>query len=317
MSTYGQQRPGKAASDSSSNPFREEETAAPARARPPGHDNATFAFVRQLGMDLAQGEFDLPPFPDTALKVQQCIRDPDSDIQQLSAIVAKEPALAARLMRMANSAMMRRGPMEVTDIPTAISRVGMEMVQNAAVSFAAREAFKIPPDAACMNDLNALRRESVKVASLSYALGGHVPSIRSPDEAMLAGLLNAVGKYYILLKASDHPALFAETEALQGLLSQWHTGVARAIVESWNFPESIAHAVDEQDIDERDRINSADLSDILHVSKAIARSHGSDVAGAVDGKDALAKMRLSTDKLLAILEEEQEAIESMVQALSG
>ncbi|MEM9315630.1 MAG: HDOD domain-containing protein [Pseudomonadota bacterium] len=315
MSTYGQQRPGKAAPDNSSNPFKEDESKAP--ARPPGHESATFQFVRQLGMDLAKGDFDLPPFPDTALKVQECIRDPDSDIQQLSAIVAKEPALAARLMRMANSAMMRRGPMEVTDIPTAISRTGMEMVQNAAVSFAAREAFKIPPDAACLNDLNALRRESVKVASLNYVLGKHVSSVKSPDEAMLGGLLNAVGKYYILLKASDHPALFAETEALQDLLAQWHTGVARAIVESWNFPESIAHAVDEQDIEERDRIDSADLSDILHISKAIVRSHGSDIAGAVDGKDALARMRLSTDKLLEILDEEQEAVESMVQALSG
>ena len=86
--------------------------------------DAAFQFVRQLGADLAAGEFDLPPFPDTALKVQQCVSDPDSDIQSLAAIVATEPALAARLMRMANSAMMRRGPMEVTDINTAISRVG-------------------------------------------------------------------------------------------------------------------------------------------------------------------------------------------------
>lgn len=89
-----------------------------------------FQFVRQLGVDLACGEFDLPPFPDTALRVQECVKDPDSDIAKLAAIVATEPALAARLMRMANSAMMRRGPVKVTDINTAISRVGMDMVQK-------------------------------------------------------------------------------------------------------------------------------------------------------------------------------------------
>jgi hypothetical protein len=94
-----------------------------------------FQFVRQLGMDLAAGEFDLPPFPDTPLRVQQTMNDPNATLADLAPIVASEPALAARLMRMANSAMMRRGPMEVTDITTAISRLGMDMVLNAAVDF--------------------------------------------------------------------------------------------------------------------------------------------------------------------------------------
>jgi HD-like signal output (HDOD) protein len=314
MSGYSQS-PTKDTPAKSSNPFNDQQDEAP--ASPPGHDNPAFAFVRQLGMELAQGEFDLPPFPDTALKVQQCIRDPDSDIQQLASIVAKEPALAARLMRMANSALMRRGPMEVTDIPTAISRVGMDMVQNAAISFAAREAFHCPPGAACIDDLNDLRRESVHIAALSYAISKELRSIRVPDEAMLAGLLNAVGKYYILLKATVHPALFADRDVLMDLLGQWHTGVARAIVESWNFPDSIAQAVDEQDLDDRDRIAAAELSDVLHISKMIARNPGSDVAELTEHNDALARMRIKGEQLAEILTEHEEGIASMVEALSG
>ena len=280
--------------------------------------DASFNFVRQLGMDLAKGEFDLPPFPDTALEVQKCIKDPDSDIQQLSAIVATEPALAARLMRMANSAMMRRGPIEVTDIPTAISRVGMDMVQNVAVSFAAREAFQCPPGATCIDDLNKLRRESIRVGAISYALAGAVRSVCNPDEAMLAGLLNAVGKFYILLRATDHPALFSDREALDTLLAQWHTGVARAIVESWDFPEAIAVAVDEQDLTERDRIDSADLSDILHVANRIVRTPaGRSITDVMGGIDALARLRIDAEKLAAILEEQEEEIASMVEALSA
>jgi HD-like signal output (HDOD) protein len=305
----------KQAPSQSVNPFREEpDTEPPAKSA--GHDSAAFQFVRQLGMDLARGEFDLPPFPDTALKVQECIRDPDSSIQSLAAIVAKEPALAARLIRMANSAMMRRGPMEVTDIPTAISRVGMDMVQNAAVSFAAREAFKTPPGSPCLDELNALRQETVRVAAYSYAIAGHVSSVDKPDEAMLAGLLNSVGKFYILTKASDHPELFADREVLTGLLNQWHTGVARAVVESWGFPESIAVAVDEQEVRERDRIASADLSDVLFIANLLARV-GPRAVGALGDLDALARMRLTEEKLAAILEEDEEEIQSMIEALSG
>ena len=297
------------------NPFRE---GSPPAATPPraGHDSPAFHFVRQLAMDLAEGEFDLPPFPDTALKVQACINDPDSDITSLAAIVAREPALAARLMRMSNSAMMRRGPMEVTDIPTAISRVGMDMVQNVAVSFAAREAFRTPPGSPCVADLNALRQESVRVAAFAYAIACHVGYIRNPDEAMLAGLLNAVGKFYIFTRAADHPELFADRQLLVGLLEQWHTGVARAIVESWNFPESIAVAVDEQEVRERDRIASADLSDVLFVANHLARS-GSEAVATLGDADALARLRLTADSLAAILAEDEEKIRSLVEALSA
>lgn len=308
-------KPGKDASSDSLNPFKENLNEDEAQKKI-SKDGAVFEFVKQLGSDLAKGEFDLPPFPDTALKVQECINDPDSDIQSLASIVATEPALAARLMRMANSAMMRRGPLEVSDIPTAISRVGMAMVQNVAVSFAAREAFQVPAGSACINDLNALRQESIKVAAISYSLAQKVSSIKKPEESMLAGLLNCVGKFYITMKASDHPALFSDRDALHSLQLQWHTGVARAIVESWGFPDAIAVAVDEQDIKERDRIGEADLSDVLFVSNLIARV-GTKVAVELGNLDALARMRMSGEALAEHLEASQEAIDSMISSLGG
>ncbi|MDP5054634.1 MAG: HDOD domain-containing protein [Congregibacter sp.] len=278
--------------------------------------NPALEFVKQLGMDLATGEFDLPPFPDTAMRVQRCIAAPDSDIQSLGVIIAGEPALAARLMRMANSAMMRRGPMEVTDINTAISRVGMDMVQSAAVSFAARDAFKFPAGSPFIADLNKLRQHSIKVASLSYVLAKYSKFAGKPDEAMLAGLLHAVGKFYILTKASDHPELFKDREAVDGLLSQWHTGVARAIVESWNFPKSIAIGVDEQELKERDRISSSDVSDILFIANILARA-GIKVAGELGDLDALARLRMNSAKLAEVMEENEEEVQSMIEALNG
>tara|TARA_R110002073_G_scaffold94147_2_gene219159 strand:+ start:12349 stop:13227 length:879 start_codon:yes stop_codon:yes gene_type:complete len=282
---------------------------------PAARGDATRQFVQQMALELEAGDFDLPPFPDTAIRVQACIRDPNADNKSLAAIVALEPALAARLMRMANSAMMRRGPIEVTDIPTAISRVGMDMVQNAAASFAAREAFKPKPGSPCIDELTKLRRHGVSMAAIAYLLARHVRSIRKPDEAMLAGLLSSVGKFYIYTKAADHPALFSDREALDALVAQWHTGVARAIVESWRFPDAIAVAVDEQELKQRDRNAPADPSDLLFVANIMARA-GINAAQYLGDLDSLARMGMTAEQLHAILAESEEEIQSMISAMS-
>mgnify|MGYP006286019109 FL=1 len=283
-------------------------------ASTPGRSPA-YKFVRELGEALAAEDFELPPFPDTALRVQQCVNDPNCDINRLAAIVANEPTLAARLMRMANSAMMRRGPIEVTDLNTAISRVGMAMVQNLAVAYAAREAFKCPPGNPSMEELNGLRRHSVKVGTISYVLGKYCPFGGKPEEAMLAGLLHAVGKFYIYTRAAEFPELFQDRTALNDIVARWHTGVARAIVEAWGFPRTVAHGVDEQEVKARHRAGAADLSDVLFIANLLTRA-GFKAAAQLGDLDALARLRTRPADLAALLDSRAEEIQSMVDALT-
>lgn len=300
-------------SSSSVNPFKEPPST-PESAPPPSLDGETGKFVRQLAIDMAKGEFDLPPFPDTALRVQQCIQDPDSDNRKLASIIVNEPALAARLMRMANSAMLRRGPIEVTDIPTAISRVGLDMVQNVAVSFAARDTFKLPPGSIGLKDIEQLRRSSTRVAAIAYTLARNGQSALKPEEAMLAGLLHSVGKFYIFTRANDYPALFTDRKVLNDLVAQWHTGVARAIVESWNFPETLQIAVDEQEVRQRDLKQPPDLSDLLFLANVLARA-GVKAAEHLGEVDALTRLNWDVDDLVEILEDNEEELQSLIEAM--
>jgi len=275
-----------------------------------------FEFVRQLGDRLATGDFELPPFPDTAARVQRCVSDPTATVGNLAAIVAGEPSLAARLLNMSNSAMLRRGPIEVTDLGTAISRVGMAMVQNLVVAHAAREAFRVSPGSPSADELNALRRHSLKVGTLSYILGKYCPFGGKPDEAMLAGLLHTVGKFYIYTRAGEFPELFRDRATLDGIVARWHAGVARAIVESWNFPATVAQGVDEQELRARHRAGAADLSDILFIANLLTRA-GYRAAAQVGDLDALARLRTRPEDLAALLERHGDEIRSMVEALNA
>jgi len=278
-----------------------------------------FEFVKRLGEELACNDFDLPPFPDTALRVREALSDPDVSIDTLSNIVLSEPALTARLLRMANSAMIRRGPLEITDVKTAMSRVGLDMVQNAAVSLAANEAFQVADGSPLREHLDKTRKHSIKVCAVAYALAKRVKISGKPDEAMLAGLLHAIGKFYILTRADDFPELFANAEALEGLLNEWHTGVGRAIVESWGFPEEIVDAVDEYELLDREKLGPADIADIVIVANLIANADEEQTTEQLelDQVPSVLRMKIDGETVRNFMLESDAEIRSMTQALAG
>ena len=278
-----------------------------------------FEFVKRLSIELAGNDFDLPTFPETALRIQAELKDPEVSIETLCSIVLSEPMLTARLLRLANSAMMQRGTLEITDIKIAISRIGLNMVQNAAVSFAANKAFQAPAGSLLSMHLDKARKHSVKVCSLAYILAKKVKGSGNPDEAMLAGLLHAIGKFYILTRANDFPELIANAEALEELLNEWHTGVGRAIVESWGFPEQIADAVDEYELINREKVGQADITDIIIVANLLAKADEDQTTEQIelDQVPSLLRMKIDGETVRNLLQESEEEIRSMRQALAG
>jgi len=280
--------------------------------------NPALEFLAQLGKDLDGNNFVLPPFPDTAMRVQRAIAEPDTCIDRLTAIVMSEPALTARLMRMANSAMLRRGPMEITDVKDAIVRIGLRMVQNVAVAFAARQAFPTPGQGPVAKELHKVRFHSLQVASFAYLLGRRIKHGVNADEAMLAGLLHGVGKYYIFMRVADFPELFGERSLLEALLAKWHTGVARAIVEAWGFPARIVQAVDEHEELARKPRPPADTTDIVLVANLIVLGQGREQPlAALDNLPSLARMGTTVEEVAQVLATYQAEVESMLDALSG
>ena len=115
----------------------------PATVSPPNEphppdppDSAGFAFVRELAASLSPGPIELPSFPEVALRVQQVLADDAVSTEMVVRIVGAEPMLAARVVSLANSAAMNPSSHQVTDLRTAVSRMGFDSLRAAAVSFA-------------------------------------------------------------------------------------------------------------------------------------------------------------------------------------
>src|SRR5262245_55877431 len=112
-------------------------------------DPEAFAFVQALAAELSTGKVELPSFPDIAMRVRQVLADEGVSPEKVVRVVGSEPALAARLLQLANSAALNFSGKAVTDLRTAVNRMGFNMVRSAAIAFAMSQLKKEIGRASC------------------------------------------------------------------------------------------------------------------------------------------------------------------------
>src|SRR6185503_1044379 len=87
---------------------------------------------------------------------------------------------------------------------------------------------------------------SVDVAALASVIARHLTRV-NPDEALFAGLVHDIGRFYLLSRASRYPALDVRSADFATLQDEWHAAVGHAILSSLNVPEEIAEAVNQHE----------------------------------------------------------------------
>jgi HD-like signal output (HDOD) protein len=280
-----------------------------------GH-NAAFEFVKALAFELSAGKIDLPSFPDVAVRVRRALADDRTTVEQVTRIVGSEPALAARLLKMSNSAMLNRSGKQVTDLKSAIARMGYNMVRSAAISFAMAQIRASANLKSVEKQLRELWEHSTYVAALCYVVAKKQTRINA-DEAFLAGLLHGIGKLYILSRCERHPVLFADTEALAQVIRDWHANVGKAIMENWEMADSLVAAIGDQEDIEREHEGSADLTDVVVCANMMAAyfNDPADLELNMQGVNAFRMLSLDASTTGAIIVECREEIEALRNAL--
>jgi HD-like signal output (HDOD) protein len=283
---------------------------------PPQDSQDAFAFIRSLASELSAGKVDLPSFPEIAVRVRRILSDPNSSVDQVVRVVGSEPALSARLMRIANSASLNRSGKPVTDLRTAINRIGHNMVRSASISFAMAQIRKSNKLVGLEDQLKQLWNESTSVAALSFVLARSCTRV-NPDEALLVGMMHGIGKLYVLTRAVSHPELFTSGGMIEQIVAEWHASIGKAILENWEFPESMAQAVGEQEELARHEPEQADLSDVLAVAILMSRYSPSetDVVQALDGLPSSTRLGLSEARIVTVMRDSALEVKALGTAL--
>ena len=219
-------------------------------------------FAGELAASLAAGPIELPSFPDVALRVQQVLADDEASTELVVRIVGAEPMLAARVVSLANSAAMNPSSNPVTDLRTAVARMGFDSLRAAAVGFAMARLRSRDEFAAIEAQLTQLWLESLSFASTAAVVARNSGRM-SPDTALFAALVAGVGRVYILTRASQHPKLLADPAAYRAVVREWHITIARALLESWHVAEEIIEAVQVYEHRNQETRPGPPLADVL------------------------------------------------------
>lgn len=281
-----------------------------------GQSDVAFTFVQALASELSGGKIELPGFPHIVMRVQKVLGDENADAARIVKVLGSEPVLASQIVRMANSAALNPSGVHVTDLRAAVARVGLDTVRSATIAFAMRQLRDAPLLKGLEAPLGSLWRRSVQVASLSCVVARKLTTV-NPDTALLAGLLQGIGRLYILTRASGHRALFADQDTYQTIEQDWHLSIAAALLENWGIADEIVQAVHESESFDRESRGPVSLADVLAVGTILAEHHNQPQAlqAQVHCAKPLQKLKLDAQACEGFIAESAADIESLREAL--
>ncbi|MBW1914842.1 MAG: HDOD domain-containing protein [Deltaproteobacteria bacterium] len=228
---------------------------------------------------------DLPPMPQVAQKARQVISNPDSNFKDLAKVIETDQAIAAKVLRMSNSAYYG-------------SAGNISSIQQASV-FLGTKALMELLNLACASgplgkSLNGYDLESGDLwkHSLAVAAGSRIISRNIKpdlaDDAFSAGLIHDVGKLildsYIHEKKEAFNRVVREGKvtfpsAEKAVLGFDHAEIASEVCDKWKIPQHLSLAIRYHHNPLESEKN--DLTYILHVADVTAMMTG--IGGGLDG----------------------------------
>jgi HD-like signal output (HDOD) protein len=196
------------------------------------------------------GVANLPAAPALFVELSAVVEDPQATLDDITRIVRKDPAIAAKVLQVASSAFYARGG-PIADLRGAIGRVGGRVVRMLALAAA---AFKPPPPAVAT--VERLQAHGLEAALVAEQIVG---DLDQRETAFAAGLLADVGMTALVTWLPDrylpilasHPALAPGAtgggppihQVEREVLGVTHADVGGYLLGLWGLPHTLVEAV--------------------------------------------------------------------------
>lgn len=257
----------------------------------------------------------LPTLPEIALQVRDAANDPNTDIKRLNTLISNDAALSARVLRVANSPLVR-GSQTIDNLPSALGRLGVSYSCNLVIGLAMEQMFQATNEV-----IDARMREvwsrSAEVAAIASVLAQHYTKLEA-DKATLARLTHLIGVLPILTYAEENEVLLdgGNSEQPDQLIADLSPMIGEKILATWKFPESL-WVVPQEHLDLQRDSSVTDYVDVVIVARLQSYGYGSDDADTPHWQDipAFAKLGLDMSEESMELDQLSEDISMATQVL--
>ncbi len=265
-----------------------------------GIERLTQRILDLVRQDVAADRLVLPSLPDMAVRLRPLLDSPSTTAAKVTRVIGKDPALSARLLRVANSAYYPRGGM-VRDLRSAVVRLGNKLVRHLSQLLMISQLYDVKAHPAIKPHLVDLWQHSTMVATISELLASRQPHL-STEEAQLAGLVHDIGVLPVLVRVEKMPHILSDPRVLDPILATLHTQIGRRILELWRFPMELMEVAAEHENLKRENLGLPDYVDVVMAANLLSHMGSEHRLGAVDWSDVPAM------ELLEIKREDAEDI---------
>lgn len=227
----------------------------------------------------------LPPLPTSAMRVIALTRNPATSASELENVIAQDPALAAGVLRQANSAYYGYAR-RISSLQEAIVVLGFQATQGLAMASAVAPLLKIQL-VGYEIEQDGLWKHSMLTAMAAKTL---CKKLKLPygDVAFTAGLLHDIGKLVIAIYVQEVGAYLIEkvtvaklsyVELEEKVIGYNHATVGGFLAKGWNLPADLVAAISYHHAPANAQIYE-ELASVIHVANGLASMLG--VGGGVD-----------------------------------
>lgn len=184
----------------------------------------------------------LPSLPEVALKIRQLAEDPDVNLNKMAEMISHDPALSARIMKIANSAFVGRG-IHVNTLHQATTRIGLRYIKNVVTAMAMEQLF-VSKSVVIKKQMDKVWAQTLELTAFALtAMQQYNSNFKYTDvnfdTMTLAGLLHNIGALPILTEAEKQLDLFGNEQFINDTIASISSPISVNIMRSWGFGEEM------------------------------------------------------------------------------
>ncbi len=270
------------------------------------------AIIRRL-----ESILDLPSLPLVVDKVREAIRDPNSDAKRIAKLIEDDPAMMARVLKVVNSPLYG-GREPITNLQAAVARMGMNAVNNIAMSTSVFSTFGKDTD-------KGFSREEFWRHCISTGIGaavlyekckGNVKKRFTPDVLHLSGLMHDIGKLVLLRyfhdefmkavrHADDEASPLAASE--KQVIGMDHAEIGSWLANRWKLPPDLVQVVRWHHLPDSAPEEARDLAMLCHCSNYICNleslGNGGDLPAPTFQESVWTKLGLALSDISGVVDQ--------------